>query len=80
METPKLPTPKWATDILQQLNLIYRDIRAREALGAANEAVRRLRDHRHKLLTENSALRAELKKARAENDELQQIIIKKLNG
>lgn len=78
--TPRLPIPDWVADLNKRLDEIHRDLRAREALGGANEAIRRLRHHRETLLKENVKLRAQLVKMTSENEQLQQVIISKLKA
>ena len=78
--TPRLPIPDWVADLNERLDEIHRDLRAREALGGANEAIRRLRHHRETLLKENVNLRAQLVKMTLENEQLQQVIISKLKA
>lgn len=78
--TPRLPIPNWVADLNKRLDEIHRDLRAREALGGANEAIRRLRHHRETLLKENVKLRAQLVKMTSENEQLQQVIISKLKA
>ena len=78
--TPRLPIPNWVADLNKRLDEIHRDLRAREALGGANEAIRRLRHHRETLLKENVKLRAQLIKMTSENEQLQQVIISKLKA
>ena len=78
--TPRLPIPSWVADLNKRLDEIHRDLRAREALGGANEAIRRLRHHRETLLKENVKLRAQLVKMTSENEQLQQVIISKLKA
>lgn len=78
--TPRLPIPNWVADLNKRLDEIHRDLRAREALGGANEAIRRLRHHRETLLKENVNLRAQLVKMTSENEQLQQVIISKLKA
>ena len=78
--TPRLPIPNWVDDLNKRLDEIHRDLRAREALGGANEAIRRLRHHRETLLKENVQLRAQLVKMTSENEQLQQVIISKLKA
>lgn len=78
--TPRLPIPDWVADLNERLDEIHRDLRAREALGGANEAIRRLRHHRETLLKENTKLRAQLVKMTSENEQLQQVIISKLKA
>jgi regulator of replication initiation timing len=78
MSEPRLPLPGWVQELHHKLDTIAAGVTCREALGAANEAVRRLRAHRESLLKENTKLRAELAKAKAEVEELQQVIIKRL--
>ena len=77
MTVPRL-IPDWVAEINQRLDLIHRDLRAREALGGANEAIRRLRHHRETLLKENTSLRADVAKLKAENEQLEHVIISKL--
>ena len=78
--TPRLPIHNWVADLNKRLDEIHRDLRAREALGGANEAIRRLRHHRETLLKENTKLRAQLVKMTSENEQLQQVIISKLKA
>ena len=78
--TPRLPIPNWVADLNKRLDEIHRDLRAREALGGANEAIRRLRHHRETLLKENVKLRDQLVKMTSENEQLQQVIISKLKA
>lgn len=72
METPRLSLTDWIQCVREQL------VRIQSLLGVARESVKRLRGARQLLMTENQQLRAELKACKAEVDELQQVIIRRL--
>ena len=80
MEAPRLSLPGWVQEIHNKLDRIQSLIDSREALGAAQESVKRIREGRRLLILENNRLREELKAVKAEVVQLEQVIIKKLGG
>jgi len=75
-----IPPSDWASEVLKRLDALPTILRQQETIGRLLSVIQSLKDKRNRLSKALIESRSELATARAEVDELQQVIIKRLSG
>jgi len=75
-----IPPSDWASEVLERLDALPTILRQQETIVRLLSVIQSLKDKRNRLSKALIESRSELATARAEVDELQQVIIKRLSG
>jgi len=78
MTAPSLPAPAWAGEINRRLDQLPSVLRQQETIGRLLTVIRALTDEKDALTKALADSRNQLAAAKAEIDELQQVIIRRL--